>query len=87
MMAPQTLEEWESYIESLSDADLLIQSRAANTLEFVRKMAREGLDPQTISDIFEKFAITLYERDMLVPERGEGTYLSYRALLRDLNQD
>jgi len=81
---PQTGDEWESYLGTLSDAEVQIQARAANTLEFVRLMSREGRSAQEISDIFEMFAQELYARDLLVPERGEGSYLSYRALLRDI---
>ena len=83
---PQTGEEWETYLESLTDAELQIQSRAANTLEFVRKMSKEGSSPEAISSILEAFAQELYSRDLLVPERGEGSYLSYRALLRDIQE-
>lgn len=83
---PRTGEEWDSYLASLTDAELQIQARAANTLEFVKKMSQEGYSPVEISDIFENFAQEMYSRDLLVPERGEGSYLSYRALLRDVQE-
>jgi len=82
--APQTIDDWDIYIQELSDENLWVQSKAANTLDFVQRLAREGASPAAISEVLEIFALELQDRKMLVPERGEGSYLSYRALLREI---
>lgn len=81
MAQPETLEEWADYVSSLSDDTLQQGARAANTLEFVKLLQSEGKTSKDIENILYLFAKSLELRDLIVPERGEGSYLSYRGLL------
>lgn len=82
-----TPEDWQVYISGLSDEDLQAKARGANSLEFVKQLKSEAMTPDVITDILTRFALELQSRGLLVPERGDGSYLSYAALLRDTTPD
>lgn len=80
-MNPKTLEEWASYIASLSGEALWSKAVAANTLLFVQSLQEEGAAPQEIIDILLLFGLQLERDGQAVPTDMPGQYLSYPALL------
>lgn len=80
-MNPQTIEEWFEYIASLEPNDLYEKAQVANTLEFVRVLREEGMEPRNITRILKHFGARLVVLGMELPGRTSGSYLDYASLL------
>lgn len=79
MSLPESVEEWASYISSLTGDQLRSKAIAANSLEFVRVLQEEGLASEVVN-ILVMFAVRLEEEGQLLPS-VEGQYLHYGDLL------
>ena len=79
---PDTMEDWEFYIGSLEGEDLVSKAYAANTLSFVKMVTEEGYSPEKVEDILLLFAKRLEETGNMVPDGGQGFYVSYLDLLQ-----
>lgn len=69
-MNPQTPQEWQAYVASLSDRDLWTQTALVNSMAFVGKMKREGLLLPEINSIVNLFVKEMLTRGLKLPEGG-----------------
>jgi hypothetical protein len=80
-MHPTTLPEWQTYIDSLTGADLLSKAKAANSLTFVRGLEAEGMAPQNAIAILRMFAVRLVADGQILPTRYAGALLDFNSLV------
>lgn len=78
---PDTMEDWDYYVGSLSEDQIVSKAYAANTMGFVRQMLEEGYTPQEVERILTLFAERLEALGKMVPDGGAGFYTSYLELL------
>lgn len=69
-MNPQSIEEWDSYIEVLSDEDLWSQSVSANTESFAQELLHEGFSVMFVKRVVQLFAKQLASRNLKIPDGG-----------------
>lgn len=81
MTNPQTLAEWQGYINTLSGPPLLSKALAANQVAFVRMLEADGLTASEITGVLTAFARRLIVDEQAVPGRVEGSYLDYGSLV------
>ena len=79
-MTPQSLQEWETYIITLSGDALRSKALALNTLSGVRMLEDEGYQPKDIENIFRMFVARFQSDGQEPPSRVTGCYLDYRSL-------
>lgn len=78
---PTTIEEWASYIGTLTGDELYSKALAANTIPFVRSMEEDGYSADDIERILTMFA-EQFEHDGQMPPSGvDGTYIDFNMLL------
>lgn len=79
---PVTMEEWESYVDGLSnDEELYEIAMAAGTIKFGQKLLDEGYPATDITAIRTMLAKKLLEKEIAPPTRVGGCMIDYRALL------
>lgn len=83
--SPKTLPAWESYIQTLTGADLLSKARAANSVDFARALEADGLTPAEVRAVFVAFVRRLEADGQEVPARSSGDFFDYGALLHPDN--
>ena len=79
---PVTMEEWQSYVDGLSnDEELYEIAMAAGTIKFGEKLRGEGYPATDITAIRTMIARKLLEQEIAPPTRVGGCMIDYRALL------
>jgi hypothetical protein len=79
---PVTMEEWESYVDGLTnDEELYEIAMAAGTIKFGQKLIDEGYPATDITAIRTMLAKKLLESEVAPPTRVGGCMIDYRALL------
>jgi len=70
MKMPETLAEWQDYIDGLSGADLWSKANNANTQLFADILLAEGFTMTEVEQIVTMFAERLLTDDQKLPETG-----------------
>ena len=78
---PESLEEWQEYISTLSGMGLRDTGISANTLVFVKTLQDEGYSPGEITEILLSFAARIEEDGQVLPDGIPGEYTSYPDLM------
>lgn len=81
MNKPTTIEEWASYIGTLTGDTLYSKALAANTVPFVRRMEEEGYSAGEIEQVLTMFAEQFEHSGQQPPSGVEGTYIDFNMLL------
>jgi len=79
-MTPKTLQEWSSYIDTLSGRDLYEAARGAGSVKFMLKLRAEGSEPNDVTEIQKMFAIRFVELGIEPPGRANGCVIDFRRL-------
>lgn len=80
--SPATLEEWQSYIQTLEGSDLRSKAIAANSRGFLDALQQDGFLPQESTAILRMFAGRLIQTNQEPPGGG---YVEYFDLI--MNDD
>ena len=70
MRAPETIAEWEAYIEALPREKLWSKCRAANTFTFARTLITEGMVMEDLATVMRLFVRRMVELQIKLPEGG-----------------
>lgn len=79
-MRPQTLEEWQTYIDTLDAHDLYQAAFAAGGVRFMQTLIREGYIAADITEIHKMFAVRFLEMGLEPPGVGTGCVVDFRRL-------
>lgn len=77
---PQTLDQWRSYIGTLSGEALRSKAIAANSLRFARMLLNEGFSASDVTEIYRMFARQFVATGQ---EPTGGDYIDYRSLANE----
>jgi hypothetical protein len=84
---PQTVPEWKAYIRQLPRDQVHRKAMAANSINFVEELQKDGLDGADIDEVLFTFAKRLFDENKYIPGSGGTQYLNYRTLLEDHGVD
>lgn len=84
---PNSVREWERYINNLSGRKLWDQARAANQIRFVRLLEEDGFRSSEITQVFRLFAQRFIDTGSVAPGRFDGHYINYRDLIDELQEE
>jgi len=80
-MNPETLEEWQEYVNFLDEDELFQQATAAGSMKFMMKLSEEGASPEMITGIQKIFALRFAEAGLEPPARSPECVVDYRRLV------
>lgn len=80
-MNPQTLEEWQEYVNFLDDVELFQQAISAGSMKFMAKLQDEGASPEMVTGIQKIFAYRLAEVGLEPPACSPECVVDYRRLV------
>ena len=84
MDMPTTIEEWASYIGTLTGDTLYSKAMAANSIPFVRRLEEEGFAPSETESILTMFASQFQHDGQTVPSGVDGAYIDFNMLLEPM---
>lgn len=85
-MTPYTVDDWVTYIATLSGVELRRKALAANTIAFVTTLKGEGRSGREIADVLVAFALQLKRDGQMPPVGGPGQYLSYTDVIEEIER-
>lgn len=80
-MNPVTIPEWTAYIDTLEGDQLRSKAKAANSIDFLRSLEKEGINPKTAVEILGLFARRFQVTNQQPPSKYAGALVDFAQML------